>query len=243
MSQHSAAKLARAEIRAARDTRTLERLAVPYPPEVGLALRGVLRRARAGVEAKAKRLVWSDERAAMARSQAAGMSGIRRPDGEERCTRGVVVGKDEGDGGGLVVAWVDTEYYSTKRGIGKRKVTVYGGTKHVTVTVGRAYEGPRRPGKAGKGDKAVALPGRGLLWVKPEEVISSADKVVTGALAGGQLEDRSFFEALRHLDRLNEAVTLLDASMHDAGLNPEIAQYLPPERVRSVGGTALKNAA
>lgn len=202
-------------------------LAVSYPMEVRALLRPQLREQRRLAEARAKRLVWADERATMARSLAMGRMSVRRPDGEERGTRGIVVRKDEGDGTGMIVGWVEVEYRSTKtitrtnRFDQRSRTKVHGGTKFASVTIGRAHETP-----TSKGDVCVAVPGHGLMYVTPEETVSTGDNDVKAAFEGTGLTDEAYAGARRKLDRIDGALALIGQSMRDPGLNPEIALYL-----------------
>lgn len=205
----------------------IDGLEVSYPPEIRDLLRPQLRQQRHQLESRAKRLVWADERAALARSAAEGRVGIRRPDGEERSTGGVVLEKDEGDGRGPVVGWVDTEYRATRTEVRRnsylqeRRTRIHGGTKFAAVTIGRAHKERQT-----NDDKCIFVPGHGLVWVTLQEVVSTGDEAVSGAFARAGLTDRTYAAAKRRLDRIEAALTWVEESMRDQGLNPEIAPYV-----------------
>lgn len=200
---------------------------VPYPVELSGMLKGLLRKQRQRTEARAKRLIWADERAAQARSHAAGTSGARRPTGEERSTRGIVLEKPEADGQDILIGWVDAAYRNTRTEVRvdvyerRRKRTVHGGTKFASITIGHAHAERRS-----KQDVSVAVPGHGLLWATIGEVVSTRSEYVQRAFAGGRLTDKVYAAAKQGLDRLDGALDLLNESMRDPGLNPEIANYL-----------------
>jgi hypothetical protein len=225
------------EVRRAYGAPTIEGMDVQYDdPELRRLLRVLLRRDRGRHEGRAKKLVWASERAVLDFSHDNGLTETRRPNGHARSTLGVVLLKQGGDDGGsddLIVGWIDTQYAHTrqpKRFGPKRPRSVR--KKHpeeeftpvlqqATVVIGRAHTEER------DGDVQVSVFGRGMMWVTPDEVVSTIGDPVKNALGGGGLTDKSFFEAKRELDRVGYALEAIEEAMRDGGLNPELASRMP----------------
>lgn len=200
-------------------------LEVSYPQDVRGKLLSELRGLRRQAETRALRLIWADERAAQRLGVVMGRS-AGRPNGEERGTRGIILEKDEGKG--IIVGWVDASYRTTRtevtrdRLLYERRRKIPGGVRFAQVTIGRAHT-ERQTGD----DLVVSVPGLGrLMFVTPEEVLSTAGKEVAGALSTARLTDVKYTNARQTLDRLRVALDCIGDAMGEPGLNPQIAEYL-----------------